>query len=206
MAFQDLREFVDLLEARGELVRIKTRVDPELEITEITDRVSKAYGPALLFENVLGSDMPVLINAYGTVKRMAMSLQVENLDDIGQEIMDIMDIANNVPATLMGKVKMLPKLAQLSAYFPRIVKNGPCQEIVSLDPDLDKIPVLKCWPQDAGRFITLPQVYTRNPISGKRNLGMYRLQVYDAKTTGMHWHMHQMEPKTIGLIKNWAIK
>jgi len=190
MAFRDLREFINLLEAKGELLRIKTLVDPELEITEITDRVSKAYGPALLFENVKGSDMPLLINAYGTVERMAMSLQVDNLDEIGQEIMDILDIANNVPANLLGKVKMLPKLAQLSTYFPRMVKSGPCQEVVDMDPSLDKLPVLKCWPQDAGRFITLPQVYTRNPLTGKRNLGMYRLQVYDQKTTGMHWHMH----------------
>lgn len=190
MAFKDLREFINLLEAKGELLRIKTLVDPELEITEITDRVSKAYGPALLFENVKGSDMPLLINAYGTIERMAMSLQVDNLDLIGQEIMDILDIANNVPATLLGKVKILPKLAHLSNYFPRMVKSGPCQEIVSMDPSLDKLPILKCWPQDAGKFITLPQVYTRNPVTGKRNLGMYRLQVYDQKTTGMHWHMH----------------
>lgn len=190
MAFQDLREFINLLEAKGELKRIKTLVDPELEITEITDRVSKAYGPALLFENVKGSDMPVLINAYGTAERMAMSLQVKDLDEIGVEIMDILDIANNVPATLLGKVKMLPKLASLSNYFPRMVKSGPCQEVVDMNPSLDKLPVLKCWPQDAGRFITLPQVYTRNPVNGKRNLGMYRLQVFDQKTTGMHWHMH----------------
>lgn len=190
MAFQDLREFISLLEAKGELKRIKTLVDPELEITEITDRVSKAYGPALLFENVKGSDMPVLINAYGTAERMAMSLQVKDLDEIGLEIMDILDIANNVPATLLGKVKMLPKLASLSNYFPRLVKSGSCQEVVDMNPSLDKLPVLKCWPQDAGRFITLPQVYTRNPVNGKRNLGMYRLQVFDEKTTGMHWHMH----------------
>lgn len=190
MAFKDLQEFISLLETHGELVRIKTLVDPELEITEITDRVSKAYGPALLFENVKGSNLPVLINAYGTVKRMAMSLQVDNLDSIGDEITQILQIADNVPATMLGKVKLLPRLAELSSFFPRMVKNGPCQEVVSMQPDLEQIPVLKCWPQDAGRFITLPQVYTRNPRTGKRNLGMYRLQVFDKNTTGMHWHMH----------------
>ncbi|HZK87036.1 MAG TPA: menaquinone biosynthesis decarboxylase [Syntrophomonas sp.] len=190
MAYKDLHEFISHMEAQGELLRIKTLVDPALEITEITDRVSKAYGPALLFEKVKGSDMPLLINAYGTVKRMAMSLQVDHLDEIGEEIMKILQIADSVPATLLGKVKMLPRLAELSSFFPRMVKSGACQEIVSMEPDLDKIPVLKCWPQDAGRFITLPQVYTRNPHSGKRNLGMYRLQVYDKNTTGMHWHMH----------------
>lgn len=190
MAFKDLHEFISLLETRGELVRIKTLVDPELEITEITDRVSKAFGPALLFENVKGSDLPVLINAYGTTQRMAMSLQVENLDDIGEEISRLLQIAENVPNTLLGKVKLLPQLAELSSFFPRMVKSGSCQEVVSMEPDLDKLPILKCWPQDAGRFITLPQVYTRNPRTGKRNLGMYRLQVYDKNTTGMHWHMH----------------
>ncbi|MBP1762247.1 MAG: 3-octaprenyl-4hydroxybenzoate decarboxylase, partial [Firmicutes bacterium] len=190
MAFKDLHEFISLLETRGELVRIKTPVDPELEITEITDRVSKAFGPALLFENVKGSDLPVLINAYGTTQRMAMSLQVKHLDDIGEEISKLLQIAENVPNTLLGKVKLLPQLAELSSFFPRMVKSGSCQEVVSMEPDLDKLPVLKCWPQDAGRFITLPQVYTRNPRTGKRNLGMYRLQVYDKNTTGMHWHMH----------------
>ncbi|HNX92524.1 MAG TPA: menaquinone biosynthesis decarboxylase [Syntrophomonas sp.] len=190
MAYKDLHEFISLLETRGELVRIKTLVDPELEITEITDRVSKAFGPALLFENVKGSDLPVLINAYGTTQRMAMSLQVEQLDDIGEEISKLLQIAENVPTTLLGKVKLLPQLAELSSFFPRVVKSGSCQEVVSMEPDLDKLPILKCWPQDAGRFITLPQVYTRNPRTGKRNLGMYRLQVYDKNTTGMHWHMH----------------
>ena len=190
MAYKDLHEFISLLENRGELVRIKTPVDPELEITEITDRVSKAFGPALLFENVKGSDLPVLINAYGTTRRMAMSLQVEGLDVIGEEITQLLQIAENVPTTMLGKVKLLPRLAELSSFFPRMVKSGICQEVVSMDPDLDLLPILKCWPQDGGRFITLPQVYTRNPRSGKRNLGMYRLQVYDKQTTGMHWHMH----------------
>ncbi|PKM76782.1 MAG: menaquinone biosynthesis decarboxylase [Firmicutes bacterium HGW-Firmicutes-15] len=190
MAYKDLHEFVKVLEDKGELLRIKTLVDPELEITEITDRVSKAYGPALLFENVKGSDMPLLINAYGSPERMALSLKVEKLDDIGNEITKLLQLTDNVPDSLLGKVKMLPILAQLSSYFPKTIKNGSCQEVVCMEPSLDKLPILKCWPDDAGKFITLPQVYTRDPRNGKRNVGMYRLQVYDQNTTGMHWHIH----------------
>lgn len=190
VAFRDLREFIDLIDRRGQLRRITALVDSELEITEITDRVSKAGGPALLFENVKGSNMPVLINAYGSRERMAWSLQVEDLDSIAAEITGLLQLADNMPESLLGKVKMLPQLAQLSTFFPKLVKSGPCQDVVMMEPDLDILPVLKCWPDDAGRFITLPQVYTRDPRSGKRNVGMYRLQVYDKKTTGMHWHIH----------------
>ena len=190
MAYKDLREFITILEEKGELCRIKAVVDPELEITEITDRVSKAEGPALLFENVKGSEMPVLINAYGSRKRMSWSLGVEDLDDIGAEIMDLLELVDNIPDSFLGKVKMLPTLAQLAKYFPKIVKDGSCQEVVHMEPSLDKLPILKCWPDDGGKFITLPQVYTRDPRNGKRNVGMYRLHVYDQKTTGMHWHIH----------------
>ncbi len=190
MAYKDLGEFISKLEKEGELVRIKTLVDPELEITEITDRVSKMHGPALLFENVRGSSMPVLINAFGSEKRMAMSLGAENLDDIGKEISDWLALKDNLPSSMMDKLKMLPKLAELSSLMPRTVKKAPCQEIVQMEPSLDILPVLKCWPGDAGRFITLPQVYTRDPVTGQRNAGMYRLQVFDQQTTGMHWHTH----------------
>ncbi len=190
MAYKDLQEFIQVLENNEELIRISTEVDPELEITEITDRVSKILGPALLFENVKGSDMPVLINAYGSRTRMALSLGVQNLDDIAAEILEFIQIADNVPASMLDKVKILPRLAQISSYMPKMVKNGSCQEVVDHNPSLDNLPVLKCWPEDAGRFITLPQVYTKNPENGKRNCGMYRLQVFDARTTGMHWHIH----------------
>jgi 4-hydroxy-3-polyprenylbenzoate decarboxylase len=190
LAYKDLGEFISKLEKEGELVRIKTLVDPELEITEITDRVSKMHGPALLFENVRGSSMPVLINAFGSEKRMAMSLGAENLDDIGKEISDWLALKDNLPSSMMDKLKMLPKLAELSSLMPRTVKKAPCQEIVQMEPSLDILPVLKCWPGDAGRFITLPQVYTRDPVTGQRNAGMYRLQVFDQQTTGMHWHTH----------------
>lgn len=190
MAYKDLGEFISKLEEQGELVRIKTLVDPELEITEITDRVSKMHGPALLFENVKGASMPVLINAFGSERRMAMSLGAKNLDDIGTEISDWLALKDNLPSSMVDKLKMLPKLAELSSLMPRTVKKAPCQEVLHLEPSLDILPVLKCWPGDAGRFITLPQVYTRDPKTGQRNAGMYRLQIFDKQTTGMHWHTH----------------
>jgi len=190
MAYKNLQEFIQVLEDAGELKRITAEVDPVLEITEITDRVSKKYGPALLFENVKGSDMPVLINAFGSRRRMAISLGVEELDDIAAEIMGYLEIVDNVSSSMFDKIKLLPRLAQLSSYMPKTVKSGSCQDVVDMNPSLDDLPVLKCWPEDAGRFITLPQVYTKNPESGKRNTGMYRLQVFDSKTTGMHWHIH----------------
>lgn len=190
MAYQDLREFINRLEREGELKRINALVDPDLEITEITDRISKAYGPALLFENVKGSDMPVLINAFGSRKRMSMALGVESLGDIAEEISDLLEIKDNVPSSIWEKVKMLPRLAELASFMPKMVKKAPCQEVVEYEPSLDILPILKCWPKDAGRFITLPQVYTKDPETGKRNAGMYRMQVYDSRTTGMHWHMH----------------
>jgi len=190
MAYKDLQEFVDRLEREGELKRIKTEVDAELEITEITDRVSKAYGPALLFENVRGYHMPVLINAFGSPKRMAMSLGVKQLDEIAEDILGFMEIADQVPQSMMDKVQLLPKIAQVATFIPRTVRQGACQEVVESNPSLDVLPILKCWPEDAGRFITLPQVYTKDPETGKRNVGMYRMQVYDSKTTGMHWHTH----------------
>ncbi len=190
MAYKNLQEFIKKLEQERELVRIKTLVDPELEITEITDRISKKHGPALLFENVKGSSMPVLINAFGSDKRMALSLNTDQLDSIGQEITDLLAMKDNMPHSMMDKLRMLPKLAELASMLPRMVKNAPCQEVVDMDPDLNKLPILKCWPEDAGRFITLPQVYTKDPVTGQRNVGMYRLQVYDDKTTGMHWHTH----------------
>lgn len=190
LAYKNLREFIQKLEEANELKRIDIEVDSELEITEITDRVSKAHGPALLFENVKGFNMPVLINAFGSTKRMELSLKVDALGDIAKEILEWIQLPDNVPPTMLGKVKLLPRLLELSNYMPKMVSKGACQEVVDHDPNLLDIPVIKCWPDDAGRFITLPQVYTKDPDTGRRNMGMYRLQVYDAKTTGMHWHMH----------------
>ncbi|MCE5198665.1 MAG: menaquinone biosynthesis decarboxylase [Armatimonadota bacterium] len=192
MAYSDLRDFVKALERAGELVRVEHRVSPDLEITEIADRTIKAGGPALLFENVEGSDIPVLINHYGSARRMAMALGAGNLDEIGAEIESL--VHSEAPGTFLEKILMLPKLLKMSSAFPKLVKSAPCQEIVKTgaDASLDFMPVLKCWPDDGGPFITLPMVFTKDPETGKRNVGMYRMHVYDSHTTGMHWHVHKV--------------
>ncbi len=199
MPFENIRDFIALLEKNNELVRIRTEVDAELEIAEITDRVSKRKGAenkALLFERVKGSRFPVLTNAFGSQNRICLALEVESLDDIAERIRAIIDPVNLFPgpgAGLMDKLQMLPKLAELSNFFPKTVKKAPCQEVVlnGEQADLSKIPVLKCWPGDGGRFITLPMVCTVDPDTRITNVGMYRMQVFDARTTGMHWHKHK---------------
>ncbi|KKM08782.1 hypothetical protein SY88_21980 [Clostridiales bacterium PH28_bin88] len=191
MAYKDLRDFISTLESRGMLKRVATEVDPVLEISEITHRVCKQYGPALLFEKVKGSSMPVLTNAMGSQERMALALGVESLDDIAEELSSLFQ-PPEVPQGLLDKLKFLPKLAQLASYLPKTVKRAPCHEVIIKDnPSLRILPALKCWPQDGGRFITLPQVFTKDPETGARNVGMYRLQIYDERTTGMHWHLHK---------------
>ena len=190
MAYKDLQDFIKHLDGKGLLKRIHTEVDSELEITEIADRVSKKYGPALLFENVKGSSYPVLINAMGTYERMSMALGVEKLDDIGNDIEKFIDMSNYLG--IMKKIKSLPRLARMTSVFPlKLPTKGACQEVVENDPDLFTLPILKCWPDDAGRFITLPLVITKDPENGIQNMGMYRLQVFDKNTTGMHWHLHK---------------
>lgn len=194
MAFKDLREFIAALEARGLLKRVRAEVDCELEITEITDRVSKKTGAdnvALLFERVRGYTAPVLINAFGSMERMALALGVETVDDVAREIRDMLRLPYLSFSHKMDLVSLLP-MARNAIRFPKYVSHAPCQEVVVRDaPSLDAFPILKCWPGDGGRFITLPLVFTKNPATGKRNVGMYRLQKYDAVTTGMHWHIHK---------------
>ena len=193
MAYKDLREFIEELERRGLLKRIKTPVSAELEITEITDRVSKFKdhrNVALLFENVKGSEMPVLTNAFGSYERMALALGVEKLDDAADDIREILKL----PYLSLKNKMSLPGIistARKAINFPKYIKNPPCQEVIDRNPNLDNIPILKCWPKDGGAFITLPLVVTKNPATGKRNVGMYRLQKYDSTTTGMHWHIHK---------------
>jgi 4-hydroxy-3-polyprenylbenzoate decarboxylase len=191
MAYKDLREFVRALEKAGELKRVRVEIDPELEIAEITDRVSKANGPALMFENVRGHSIPVLINALGTRKRMLMALGVEDYGEITERIVELTDVKS--PQGLIEKVKMLPRLADLGKMFPKIVKDGPCKEVILNESKLSllDLPIIKCWPEDGGKFITMPLVFTKNPETGKRNCGMYRMQVYDERTTGMHWQIHK---------------
>lgn len=190
MAHADLRSFIGELEKAGELIRVSEPVDPELEITEIADRSVKTGGPALLFENPKGSKIPVVINTMASMERMRMALGVDSIDDVAAKIAELIEL--KTPQGLMGKLKMLPKLAELGGSFPKTVSSGPCQEVVKTeDFSLLDLPVLKCWPQDGGRFITLPLVFSKNPTSGKRNCGMYRMQVYDERTTGMHWQTHK---------------
>ncbi len=188
MAYKDLQDFMNHLKQKKLLDEIEVEVDRDLEITEITDRVCKKYGHALLFKKVKDSPYPVLMNTLGTYERLHMGLEAENLDEIADTITDFMDITNY--STAMNKIKSVPKLARLAKVFPKKVKHGPCQEVIE-EPDLNKLPVLKCWPKDGGRFITLPLVITRDPETGQQNMGMYRLHVYDRKTTGMHWHLHK---------------
>jgi 4-hydroxy-3-polyprenylbenzoate decarboxylase len=196
VAYKDLRDFIAALEKHGELKRINADVDVDLEITEITDRVSKAGGPALLFEKPISARddkryfTPLLINSVGSQRRIEMALQVKLLDEVGQRIEDLLEM--KAPECIFDKLKMLPKLAEVGSFFPKTVKDGPVKEVVeSANPSLDEFPIMKCWPQDGGRFITWPIVVTRSPKSGRRNVGCYRMQVFDSRTTGMHWQIHK---------------
>jgi 4-hydroxy-3-polyprenylbenzoate decarboxylase len=191
MSYKTLSHFISALESAGELVRIKEFVSPHLEITEITDRVSKNNGKALLFENN-GTGFPVLINAFGSEKRMCMALGVDNLDAAGEELGKILRDFLGPKETFFEKLKILPALKDISSWFPRSVKRkGSCQEVIMETPDLTKLPVLTCWPADGGPFITLPIVHTKDPVTGIRNQGMYRMQIFGPALTGMHWHRHK---------------
>jgi 4-hydroxy-3-polyprenylbenzoate decarboxylase len=190
MAYRDLREFIRALEEKGELKRITVEVNPILEITEFADRAVKAGGPALLFEKPKGYGIPVLINAFASMRKMEIALEVASVEEIAARIVEFLEM--RMPEGLMGKLKMLPKLAEMGAFFPRMVSRGACQEVVREDNfSLFDYPVLKCWPEDGGRFITLPLVFSKNPDTGKRNCGMYRMQIFDERTAGMHWQTHK---------------
>ncbi len=200
MAYNDVRDWIAALDRAGELKRIRTEVDPVLEITEIADRVSKGAakkygrpgGPALLFENVKGANgVPVFINQFGSERRMEMALGVDRLDEIAERIRQLLNMKS--PEGFLEKLKMLPMLADMGKFFPKTVSTGPCKEVIKKkDFSLLDFPVLQCWPQDGGRFITLPCVITRDPKTGKRNVGMYRIQIYDATTAGMHWQRQKV--------------
>jgi 4-hydroxy-3-polyprenylbenzoate decarboxylase len=204
LAYDDLRDWIAALDRAGELKKIRTEVDPILEISEITDRVSKMRGahnggrasspggPALLFQNIKGHPgAQVLINQFGSARRMNLALEVDKLDDVADRIRQFMDVKS--PQGFLDKVKMLPMLAEMGKFFPKTVSTGPCKEVIRRDNfSLDWFPILQCWPKDAGRFITLPCVVTRDPKTGKRNVGMYRMQVYDQRTTAMHWQRQKV--------------
>jgi 4-hydroxy-3-polyprenylbenzoate decarboxylase len=190
MAFDNLRDFIRALEKRGELKRISIEVDPYLEVTEFADRSVKNGGPALLFEKPKNSKIPLVINLFASMRRMEIALGVNSVEEIARHITSFLEMQR--PEGLLDKLKLLPKLSELNSMFPKTVSSGPCKEIIRRnDFSLDWFPILHCWPGDAGRFITLPMVFSKNPDSGKRNCGMYRMQVFDARTTGMHWQKHK---------------
>ncbi len=208
MAYKNLQHFINILEKSGELIRIKEFVDPVLEIAEITDRISKipVGGKALLFENT-GTDFPLLINSLGSERRICLALGVENLDEIGMKISTLMNQLTSTNNSFWTKLKILPTLKEISSLLP-VRKNGRgiCQEVVMKISDLGKLPILKCWPQDGGRFITLPLVNTIDPDTRIRNIGMYRMQVFTSNTTGMHWHRHKTGARHYELYKSLGKK
>jgi len=190
MAYNDLRDFIRKLEKERELKRISIEVDPVLEIAEFADRAVKSGGPALLFEHPKGYKIPVLINSCASLRRMELALEVGSVEEIARRISEYLEM--RMPEGLIGKLKMLPMLAEMGAFFPKTVAKGACQEAVKHDGfSLFDYPVLQCWPEDAGRFITLPMVFSRNPDTGRRNCGCYRMQIYDDRTAGMHWQTHK---------------
>jgi 4-hydroxy-3-polyprenylbenzoate decarboxylase len=194
MAYKSFQDFLSALETAGELRRIQEPLNPYLEITEVADRQMKSPdgGAALLIEKPVGSEIPVAINTLGSRRRMAMALGVEDVEEIAAEIAEL--VRPEPPAGLAGKLKMLPKLLRLAKVPPRVTSTALCQEVVRTgdEVDLGSLPVLHCWPQDGGPFITLPLVFTYDPSTGKRNVGMYRMQVFDRNTTGMHWQLHKV--------------
>ena len=197
MAWKNQQLFIDALETAGELIRIKSYVNPHLEIAEITDRISKSGngGKALLFENT-GYGFPVLMNAYGSDKRMCMALGVEHLDDVAAEIESLFKLLASPKEGILDKLKLLPKLGQSASWMPKVKSGrGECQEIVMKEPDITKIPVITCWPKDGGPFVTLPIIHTKDPTTNSRNVGMYRMQVFGPALTGMHWHKHKVSAK-----------
>jgi 4-hydroxy-3-polyprenylbenzoate decarboxylase len=199
MAYKNQQQFIDVLERAGELIRLREYVNPKLEIAEITDRISKTPGggKALLFENT-GYDFPVLMNAYGSEKRMCLALGVDHLDDVAKEIENLFHLLASPKESIVDKLKLLPKLNQFAGWMPKVRSGrGECQQIVwqGAEADITKLPVITCWPKDGGPFVTLPVIHTKDPNTGSRNVGMYRMQVFGPRLTGMHWHKHKVSAK-----------
>ena len=197
MAYKNQQEFIDALEAAGELIRVKEYVNPKLEIAEITDRMSKepGGGKAILFENT-GYDFPVLMNAYGSEKRMCMALGISTLDDVAKDIEALFKLLASPKESIIDKLKLLPKLNEFASWMPKVKKGrGECQQVIMEEPDITKLPVITCWPKDGGPFVTLPVIHTKEPNIGARNVGMYRMQVFGPTLTAMHWHKHKVSAK-----------
>ena len=190
MPFQNLSEFIESLRRQKELSEISVEVDPLLEVSEIYDRVVKQEGTALLFHKIKGSSFPLAINLFGSSRRMNLALGVHDLKEIGQRIERFLEL--KVPEKITEKLKFLPKLHFLNKITPRLVRQAPCQEVIRQEGDLlSELPIIQCWPKDAGRYITFPMVITKDPETGTRNVGAYRMQVFDGRTTGMHWQVHK---------------
>ncbi|HLF04295.1 MAG TPA: UbiD family decarboxylase domain-containing protein, partial [Dehalococcoidia bacterium] len=189
-----MREFIALLEQRGELRHVSAPVSWELEIAEIADRMAKGGGPALLFDNVTGYDTPVVIGLFASERRMAWALGVEHLDELVDRFHGLLEMVQGAPEGVWNKLRTLGRLVQLGSFQPKTVGRAPCQQVVLQGDavDLFKLPILQCWPMDGGRFITLPLVITRDPQTGTQNYGTYRMQVFDRQTTGMHWQTHKV--------------
>jgi 4-hydroxy-3-polyprenylbenzoate decarboxylase len=189
--YADLADFLADLDKRRLLARIADPVSPSLEIAAVTDCACKSPlgGPALLFERPTGFDMPVASNVFGSVERMQLALGVARLDDLARDIDEL--LTPPMPKGVIDALKLLPSASRLADLLPKTVKDAPCQEIIDRDPSLDELPILTCWPGDGGRFITLPLVFTKDPETGTRNIGTYRMQVFDKRTTGMHWQRHK---------------
>jgi 4-hydroxy-3-polyprenylbenzoate decarboxylase len=220
MAYKNQQQFIEALERAGELIRIKSYVDPKLEMAEITDRMSKepGGGKALLFENT-GYKFPVLMNAYGSEKRMCMALGVEHLDDVAKQIEELFNLLASPKEGIIDKLKLLPKLNQFASWMPKVKSGrGECQEIAMTEkplpsgtvwggpPDITKLPVITCWPKDGGPFVTLPVIHTKDPNTGTRNVGMYRMQLFGPTLTAMHWHKHKVSAKHFNEYKKLGIK
>ncbi|MEE9296665.1 MAG: UbiD family decarboxylase domain-containing protein, partial [Phycisphaerae bacterium] len=212
MPFSDLRSYIAELERQDQLRRITTEVDPILEISEIADRVSKSPaagdsppppfdtvhggcgGHGLLFENVKGSDVPCGINLYGSYQRMRLALGCESFAQLAERVQQL--LKPEIPSSIMEKMKKLPDLVKIAGFGPKVVKHGLCQEVVHTDDaDLLRLPIIQCWPEDGGRYITFAGIYTKDRESGVRNVGMYRVQVFEPKMTAMHWHVHHDGPR-----------
>ncbi len=210
MAYKNQQHFIETLEQAGELVRITTYVDPKLEIAEITDRISKTPGggKALLFENT-GYDFPVLMNAYGSERRMCLALGVQHLDDVARNIEDLFKLLSSPKESILDKLKLLPKLGEFASWMPKVKSGrGACQEVIwqGEQADINKLPVITCWPKDGGPFVTLPIIHTKDPQTNIRNVGMYRMQVFGPQLTGMHWHRHKVSAKHFNEYKKLGIK
>ena len=189
--YRNLHDFIIALEKANELIRVREFVSPVLEISEITDRISKAGGKALLFENT-GTDFPVLINAMGSMRRICLALGVNDLDEIGSDMEKLFKHLLSPKDGLLDKLRMLPALNEIASWMPKVLSGkGACQQVVMPIADISRLPVLQCWPYDGGKFVTLPLVHTVDPLSGMRNVGMYRMQVFENDLTGMHWHIHK---------------